>query len=1508
MSNENESEVVLRLRVVQNAVEAAREVDKYRESVGDGDRELRKFGNTLNKAVDQLNDVSSAAKGAGASLENAAGRSSSKQWIELTERVSEAAAAHRLFRQEVATGNYADMGIDDWLSRYNQTAANPVNRTDIQAFRDGSSGSLLGDEAAETREAARAKDDLEEAERRLAAAQRDRAQSEAAESNRQMEIRAGIAARTRAENELTEALRNQAAMQANAASAARYAQPRSGSFMAGGGESGLRASDTSWVADEADRMQRARFHLAEYDRQLNSTQATYRASTSALGQMLIAERATEAARQEQINSLPRLRYALYDVSTSLLLTGGAMATLGIATAAVGISMQRDFADVVRTSGAYLDPTGRSVARLRGEFEQLFATLPASWADLTDIGTLAGQLDVPMESIDEFTRLVAMFTATTDVSVEASATAFGRLAQLLGLTADQYEKMGSSILAVGVSSVATESQIIAISKEIASVAVSAGFSADQVFGLSSALASLGTAPELSRGVVTRLFANIGRSINESSESLEVFGDVAGMSGDEFAKAWGEDASGALLKLMEGLGQVENSKAIAVLSNLGVEASRDVPTILRLAQNSEVLAKSLDIAGTGYENGTELAQQYSVISSTVAEKLQVLVNNFQLLVGGLGEAAGGAGFLIDALIGVTQGLTAIVNNPVAGTIAGIVVAVGTLGGIFLLLLSFVTRGVASMYAMRTAMNEMGISADVSAFSVARLNTALLGTSAAAGRAAVAGRVASVALRALTVAGLATLAVPLVEWFNDWTKAARDGKVDVEALTGALAGTTDASSSLREIDEQIGAIARAMDTWGTNIIAPQGPAAIGSMIAADLTSAEATLSTGLLRLGQKTTNFFATPGNFGLGVLGGESGLAPWASMIDPAIAEIEGFSDAFAAAWSEATTAIDQQAILDKYESIKEGARTLALDSGQSASDFEANWNFNFASFIAASEGGVDALELVGEQAEETADLISGTISSFLDVQNAILGTENALYSLGDSLGQNGAAWDQYSEAGRSNMSALMDVINAVAAETPGNASAIAANLQALFESIVRGGYASAEQLTMLGNIINGLSGGKQVTASSKSFVSMFSGIETGMATVQKASEKAAKSVAKVRVEVRTLSDYANDLGGVFSRAFEIRWSGSQGLDTITSGWAKLREAAEAARKAAADYQLELRELTDDRSVQEYWLGIAEMYGDEMRAAELRTDIAKTNSDIAKTQAELAKSQDKASMSLSGNSDAALENRGALLGLVGNYQSYIQALAASGMSQAELQAKSAQLKQEFIAQATQMGFSRAEVDLYAHSFDDMTVAISRVPRNITVTANANPALQALAEFEARARAAAANAQTALSGVKFPNIADSKGARQAALTATLLARVAHAEQLRRDGNISGAVNAMDSADRIREQLRTGNYWTGGYVGDGGKYEPKGVVHGGEFVFSKEATSFFGTPLLSRMHAAGKSGQGFAPSGGGGGMPGMVELGPATIHAIVQGVRSDVFLDGRPLAASVSQQFASSSSLGGN
>ena len=44
--------------------------------------------------------------------------------------------------------------------------------------------------------------------------------------------------------------------------------------------------------------------------------------------------------------------------------------------------------------------------------------------------------------------------------------------------------------------------------------------------------------------------------------------------------------------------------------------------------------------------------------------------------------------------------------------------------------------------------------------------------------------------------------------------------------------------------------------------------------------------------------------------------------------------------------------------------------------------------------------------------------------------------------------------------------------------------------------------------------------------------------------------------------------------------------------------------------------------------------------------------------------------------------------------------------------------------------------------------------------------------------------------------------------------------------------------------NRWSGGYAGNGGKYEPKGIFHGGEYVMTKEATSRLGIATLNALN----------------------------------------------------------------
>ena len=90
-------------------------------------------------------------------------------------------------------------------------------------------------------------------------------------------------------------------------------------------------------------------------------------------------------------------------------------------------------------------------------------------------------------------------------------------------------------------------------------------------------------------------------------------------------------------------------------------------------------------------------------------------------------------------------------------------------------------------------------------------------------------------------------------------------------------------------------------------------------------------------------------------------------------------------------------------------------------------------------------------------------------------------------------------------------------------------------------------------------------------------------------------------------------------------------------------------------------------------------------------------------------------------------------------------------------------------------------------------------------------------------------------------------------------------------------------------GGYASGGYTGDGGKYQPAGVVHRGEYVITKEATSRLGIGFLNHLNY----GRGYATGGAVGSIP-------STGYKPMAGgsISVKVINNGEPVNASVEQR----------
>lgn len=411
------------------------------------------------------------------------------------------------------------------------------------------------------------------------------------------------------------------------------------------------------------------------------------------------------------------------------------------------------------------------------------------------------------------------------------------------------------------------------------------------------------------------------------------------------------------------------------------------------------------------------------------------------------------------------------------------------------------------------------------------------------------------------------------------------------------------------------------------------------------------------------------------------------------------------------------------------------------------------------------------------------------------------------------------------------------------------------------------------------------------------------------------------EIRTLVDYANDLQSVFSRAFDLRFAGGSTLDAISSTFLSLREASEEAARNISKLKAEIQGLQSDLGIQQYFLSIAIEYGDSKRAEAIQANIAKLQSELADKTADLSDEQANNSKELTGNSKAALANRKQMEGLVQQYQDHLVALASSGLSQAELARRTAELREQFIQQATQLGYSRVEIEKYALAFDDMRLIIDKLPRNITLSVNANPAIQALAEYEASINSARANAGRGISLGAITNPSNAAEVRRGGLEASLAAAVARIKELIAAGQVSGpeAIAANNRIQDLVNRLKSGNYWTGGFTGNGGKYEPAGIVHKGEYVIPKkdvnQRTGLPNADALGRLQkgAPGRSGYangGYVAPAGGLGASQIASLGPMAYQQFGQlfDTYMRTYLDGRVIADSSSQQYARSTQVGGS
>ena len=313
--------------------------------------------------------------------------------------------------------------------------------------------------------------------------------------------------------------------------------------------------------------------------------------------------------------------------TAIASAGTALAGLGGAAIKVGMDFESAFAGVKKT----VDATPEQLEQIRTSLLNLSKQIPLTATEIAGIAEAAGQLGIKTENIEKFTRVMADMGVATNLTSDEAATSLARLANITGMSQDNFDRLGSVIVALGNNLATTESEIVEMGLRLAGAGKQIGLSESQIMSFAGALSSVGIEAEAGGSAFSTLMVNMQLACETGSDKLQDFASVAGMSADEFKESFEKDASEAILTFVQGLATCDEKgmSAVKVLDDMGIKEIRLRDALLRASGASDVFSESLRIGTDAWEENNALAKEAEQRYETTESKIILLKNSLSAL---------------------------------------------------------------------------------------------------------------------------------------------------------------------------------------------------------------------------------------------------------------------------------------------------------------------------------------------------------------------------------------------------------------------------------------------------------------------------------------------------------------------------------------------------------------------------------------------------------------------------------------------------------------------------------------------------------------------------------------------------------------------------------------------------------------------------------------------------------------------------------------------------------------
>ncbi|WP_300440704.1 phage tail tape measure protein [Christiangramia sp.] len=290
----------------------------------------------------------------------------------------------------------------------------------------------------------------------------------------------------------------------------------------------------------------------------------------------------------------------------------------------------------------------------------------SASSLTDVAQAAGQLGVTgSKNILIFSETMAKLEKSSDIAGEEGAASIARLLNITGEGVGVIDQFGASIVGLGNSSAATESEILSVASEVGRATAAYKLQAKEILGISTTLKSLDVRPEAAGTAVGKVFRGIEMATIQGGKTLRNYGKVMGMTSSEVQKAFAEDPQKAFTMFIKGLNRISNEggSVAKALSDVGLSGETVSKGIVPLATNFDLLNDKLKQSSDEWNKNTALNKEFDAASKTVKTGLADIKDEFTNVILKQATAGSGLDYLQKTLFFVADNMDMVVVSGVA-----------------------------------------------------------------------------------------------------------------------------------------------------------------------------------------------------------------------------------------------------------------------------------------------------------------------------------------------------------------------------------------------------------------------------------------------------------------------------------------------------------------------------------------------------------------------------------------------------------------------------------------------------------------------------------------------------------------------------------------------------------------------------------------------------------------------------------------------------------------------------